>query len=44
MLRLDRTAEAHAAGATLSAGGVPLRLVKPEWARFAFPGEATAAE
>ena len=44
MLRLDRAAEALAAGATLSAGGVPIRLVKPEWARFAFPGEATAAE
>jgi tRNA-modifying protein YgfZ len=44
MLRLDRTAEALAAGAALSAGGVPIRLVKPEWARFAFPGEATAAE
>src|SRR6516165_145074 len=41
MLRLDRTAEALAAGAALSAGGVPIRLVKPEWARFAFPGEAT---
>jgi len=44
MLRLDRAGEALAAGATLSAGGVPIRLVKPEWARFAFPGEATAAE
>ena len=44
MLRLDRTAEALAAGDALSAGGIPIRLVKPEWARFAFPGEATAAE
>jgi folate-binding protein YgfZ len=44
MLRLDRAAEALAAGATFSAGGVPLRLVKPEWARFVWPGEATAAE
>jgi tRNA-modifying protein YgfZ len=44
MLRLDRTAEALAAGAALSAGGIAIRLVKPEWARFAFPGEATAAE
>jgi tRNA-modifying protein YgfZ len=43
MLRLDRADEALAAGATLSAGGVPLRLVKPAWARFAFPGEASAA-
>jgi len=44
MLRLDRTDEALAAGATLSAGGVAIRLVKPAWARFAFPGEATPAE
>jgi folate-binding protein YgfZ len=44
MVRLDRAAEALAAGASLSAGGVPIRLVKPEWARFAWPGEATAAE
>jgi len=44
MLRLDRVGEELAAGATLSAGGVALRLVKPAWARFAWPGEATAAE
>jgi folate-binding protein YgfZ len=44
MLRLDRVGEELAAGATLSAGGVPLRLVKPEWARFPWPGEANAAE
>jgi folate-binding protein YgfZ len=43
MLRLDRVGEELAAGATLSAGGVALRLVKPEWARFAWPGEASAA-
>ena len=40
MLRLDRVADALAAGAALVAGGVELRLVKPDWARFAFPGEA----
>jgi tRNA-modifying protein YgfZ len=44
MLRLDRTADAIAAGAPLVAGGVEMRLVKPAWARFAFPGEAKAAE
>jgi folate-binding protein YgfZ len=44
MLRLDRAGEALAAGATLSAGGVALRLVKPDWARFAWPGEAAAVE
>jgi folate-binding protein YgfZ len=44
MLRLDRVAEALSAGATLSAGGIALRLVKPDWMRVAFPGDATAAE
>jgi folate-binding Fe-S cluster repair protein YgfZ len=44
LLRLDRTAEALAAGASLVANGRALRLVKPAWARFAFPGEAKAAE
>jgi len=42
MLRLDRTAEALAAGQLLTAGGVAIRPVKPAWARFAFPGEAKA--
>src|SRR3984957_4119457 len=40
LLRLDRTADALAAGHDLGAGSVTLRLVKPVWARFAFPGEA----
>ena len=44
MLRLDRVADALAAGAPLTAGGVAVNLVKPAWARFAFPGEAKAAE
>ena len=44
LLRLDRVAEAIAAGVPLSAGGVPIDLVKPEWAHFAFPGENKAAE
>jgi folate-binding protein YgfZ len=43
-LRLDRVEEAQAAGAMLIAGGIALRLVKPRWARFAFPGERSAAE
>ena len=43
-LRLDRTEEALARGATLVAGGITLRLVKPSWARFAWPGEPKAAE
>ena len=44
VIRLDRAAEALAAGVPLVADGVALRLVKPSWARFAFPGEARAAE
>jgi tRNA-modifying protein YgfZ len=44
MMRLDRVEDALAAGTTLAAGGVPIRLVKPAWARFAWPGEAKAAE
>jgi folate-binding protein YgfZ len=44
MVRLDRVEDAFAAGTTLAAGGVPIRLVKPAWARFAWPGEAKAAE
>jgi hypothetical protein len=39
LLRLDRTAEALSRGETLTAGDTPIRLVKPDWARFAFPGE-----
>jgi tRNA-modifying protein YgfZ len=44
MLRLDRVADAQAAGAPLMAGGIALRPVKPQWARFPWPGEAKAAE
>jgi folate-binding protein YgfZ len=44
MLRLDRTADALAAGQPLVAGGVALQLRKPDWARFQFPGDARAAE
>jgi tRNA-modifying protein YgfZ len=39
-LRIDRVEEALAEGARLSAGGVAIRLAKPSWARFPFPGEA----
>jgi folate-binding protein YgfZ len=42
MVRLDRVEDALAAGTALAAGGVPIRLVKPDWARFAWPGEAKA--
>lgn len=41
LLRLDRVADALEAGEPLMAGGIPLRLQKPEWVRFPFPGEAS---
>jgi folate-binding Fe-S cluster repair protein YgfZ len=44
LLRLDRAAEALSRGEELLAGGVPLRPIKPDWARFAFPDSAKAAE
>jgi folate-binding protein YgfZ len=44
LLRLDRVEDALASGATLSAGGLALRLAEPSWARFAIPGKAKAAE
>ena len=37
LLRLDRIADAQAAATPLVAGGVEIRPVKPEWARFAWP-------
>jgi tRNA-modifying protein YgfZ len=39
LLRLDRVAEALSQGEALSGGGVAIRLVKPDWAHFAFPGD-----
>jgi folate-binding protein YgfZ len=39
-LRLDRVEEAMQAGVPILAGGIPVTLVKPSWARFRFPGEA----
>jgi folate-binding protein YgfZ len=44
LLRLDRVADAMSRGEPLLGGGVPIHLVKPDWAKFAFPGEAKAAE
>jgi folate-binding protein YgfZ len=44
MLRLDRLEDALAGGLPLLAGGVPIRAMKPAWARFAVPGDAGAAE
>jgi tRNA-modifying protein YgfZ len=39
LLRLDRVADALAAGTPLTAGAGGLRLVKPDWVRFRWPGE-----
>jgi tRNA-modifying protein YgfZ len=44
MLRLDRATEAFAAGEPLIAGAITLRLVKPDWMRFSFPGEGKAGK
>jgi folate-binding protein YgfZ len=43
-LRLDRVEDALGSGIPLISGGIALRLVKPNWARFAWPGEQKAAE
>jgi folate-binding protein YgfZ len=39
LLRLDRAADALAAGETIRAGGLPVRLEKPDWSTFPVPGE-----
>jgi len=44
LLRLDRVADALSHGEPLLAGGVAIRPVKPDWARFAFPDGSKAAE
>jgi folate-binding protein YgfZ len=44
MVRLDRLADALAAGQMLSTAGIELEAKKPAWARFAFPGDAKADE
>lgn len=40
LLRLDRVADAIAAGEPLLGGGLPFTLAKPAFIRFPFPGEA----
>jgi tRNA-modifying protein YgfZ len=44
LLRLDRVADALANGEPLTSGNTPIRLVKPDWVRFPFPGESKDAE
>jgi tRNA-modifying protein YgfZ len=39
MIRLDRVADALAAGTPLLCGNLPIHVVKPDWATFAWPGE-----
>lgn len=39
-LRLDKYEDAVKAGETITAGGIGFSLIKPQWARFRFPGEA----
>jgi folate-binding protein YgfZ len=43
MLRLDRVEEAIAAGTPLVSGDITLQLIKPDWARFPFPGAGSTA-
>jgi tRNA-modifying protein YgfZ len=43
LLRLDRVADARASGTPLTAGGIAIRVVKPGWATFPWPGETKAA-
>jgi folate-binding Fe-S cluster repair protein YgfZ len=38
MVRLDRVADALAAGETIRAGGLPVEVLKPDWVRFEVPG------
>ncbi len=40
MVRLDRWADALAAGEAITGGGLEIALVKPPFIRFPFPGEA----
>jgi len=44
MLRLDRVADAMAAGTPLTAGGVTIEPRKPDWAKFVWPGEKSSAK
>jgi folate-binding protein YgfZ len=43
-VRLDRIEDALAAGDPITAGGIVLTPAKPDWARFAWPGEAAPVE
>jgi tRNA-modifying protein YgfZ len=42
LLRLDRVGDALATGTPITCGGIAIRVVKPDWARFPWPGEKRA--
>jgi len=44
MVRLDRVADAMAAGTPLTAGGVTIALCRPDWAKFAWPADKVGAK
>jgi hypothetical protein len=44
LLRLDRAADAIAAGTPLTSGGIAIYPIKPDWAAFDVPGVAKAAQ
>jgi tRNA-modifying protein YgfZ len=39
MIRLDRAADALASHVPILAGGIPVKLEKPQWVNFPYPGE-----
>ena len=39
LMRLDRIEDALAAGVPLECGGIVIRAVKPDWAKFDWPGD-----
>ena len=43
LLRLDRAGDALESATPIVAAGVPIRLMKPQWATFAWPGEDKAS-
>lgn len=43
MIRLDRAEDALKSGETIRAGGIPVRLERPSWITFAFPGAQDAS-
>ncbi len=42
LLRLDKVADALANSVPMTAGGVPIRVRKPDWGTFVWPGEENA--